>query len=196
MGGSVKWNGKTQTVEVTVGSVSNDDSAGIPYKDNSETSPAEKPESSGVVSFPANTNLNTALKDNKSLALEFAKAFASDVLAGKADKTKTMINRCVADEDVKNYFYGKADNINKINTYIDGYQGNKSETLKKWQQAIDKATLSDLQIMDSSYAEGFFGTLSYNLDLDEFLGPGSTVIVSLYVTKFNDRYILESLVVK
>jgi len=195
MGGTVKWNSKTQTVEVTVGSVGNQDSAGVPYKDNSDSSPEEKPRSSGVFSFPANANLNTVLKENKELALEFAKAFASDVVAGKADKTKTMINRYVADEDAKNYFDGKADNINDINNSIDSYRINDKESLKKWQQAVEKATLSDLQISDASYVESYTGTLSYQLDLDEFLGPGSTVIVKFYVNKLNDRFVLESLLI-
>ncbi|AFC33816.1 hypothetical protein PM3016_7240 [Paenibacillus mucilaginosus 3016] len=94
MGGTVKWNNDTKSVEVTTGGAV-PSGAGIPSKDNSSTAPAAKPAAGtgkGPVAFytPA-TPASTMFEENKKAAAEVLKLYAHALKTGSTTELEAWM---------------------------------------------------------------------------------------------------------
>ncbi|MED5016188.1 stalk domain-containing protein [Paenibacillus chibensis] len=186
LGGSVQWDAGRQVVAITSGV--SDANAGIPYKDNSDnvstkpsdtasgkpsTPPATTPSTSASSGFSKElsktVDMKKAAEDNKAQALKTIKAYAKAVATGDYSDIDAIITASVVDKLEFDTFWGGTSYAKETaHKTIQGLRdANKQDTLTKWNNVVQKASLSDLKIEDP-YKLELVASLKYSLPVKGF----------------------------
>jgi len=147
MGGSVKWNGGTQTVEVTT---DGGGYGGIPINDNSSGTKTPSPSSRStdvVTGYSINVTASEVYNDNKSAAAYFFTLYADALETGDTYDLETWIKSQVKYDPVGQWNQGE-DHANRQAKYV-------MNDFKRWDSSQRKEISKKLKqlVQDYDYDE-------------------------------------------
>jgi hypothetical protein len=210
MNATVLWNGNSKTVAITTTGGGN---AGEPYNDASPTSktptittptptatpaanvPAPQQSSlpSGVLSLPANFDLNASAENekNKSVALAFIQAYGNALISGSNSGLDALVDKYMID-DIDNYNMEYKKNAKEYlaRSVASNRQTDDTATMTKYAGLLKIAPLTDVKFDKSlSDKSTYSASLGYNLKLPGFI-YSLTVYLDFDVDSATNSYLL------
>ncbi|MRN51618.1 stalk domain-containing protein [Paenibacillus monticola] len=212
MNATVLWNGSSKTVAITT---TGSDTAGEPYNDASPTTtttstptattaptpttnvpaPQQNNLPSGVLSLPANFDINASGENekNKSVALAFVQAYGNALISGSNAGLDTLVDKYLID-DIGDYNMEYKKNAKEyLSRSVASYrQTDDTATMTKYAGLLKIAPLSDVKFnKDFSDKSPYFATLGYKVTLPGYI-YSFIIYLSFEMDSATNSYILKA----
>ncbi|MCJ8014201.1 copper amine oxidase N-terminal domain-containing protein [Paenibacillus sp. KQZ6P-2] len=166
LGASVKWDPNRQVVSITSGTGDQNANKG----NSGSTTPPSTSSSSGFSKvLDKNVDMKKAAEDNKAQALKTFKAYAKAVATQDYSDIDAIISASIVDKvQYDHYWSGPNPSKEGIHKNIAGIRSaNKQDTLTAWNNAVQKATVSDVKV-DNTNKLDLTAFINYSLDVKGF----------------------------